>query len=547
MASLFLLAVVCLLISYRFYGNFLLRTFQLTNKEQTPAHQTENQNKIDFSPTSKFVLFSHHFASIAGAGPIVGPIIALSFGWLPVYLWLLFGAIFIGGVHDFSSIAVSVKNRGSSLAEILKKQSSKKTKVIFLLFTWLTLLIVIAVFTNLVLKTFQTKPSTFTSSVISLLLALVLALTRKYTKISFKLVSFFCVLLLLFSVKFGLDFPVQISTTWLIVLIFFYILFSSISPVWLLLQPRDFLNSFLLYALIILGVLGLLTSRPEINLPSYTSFQTKDLGFLFPILFITVACGAVSGFHSWVGSGTSSKQLNQQTDSKSIGYGAMLLESLLAIFALFAASSLTLEEFSALYKQKNFILIFAQGTGNLISKIPFFSNLSLIKAISVNFAALAVSAFILTTLDTSSRLARITLQEVFSELKIKSFFSSDLLTTLITLSLAGLLFFSKSSLSIWPIFGCANQLLAVFALLTIFLHLASHRPNKNNQFVLFPLVFISFATFCALFLKLFESLLKQDYLIIFISLLLLVISSFIILDCFVQFRKNKNDLPKRRN
>ena len=341
--ELILIALVMFVGAYKFYGGFLTKRLDVNNNKETPAHTMSDG--VDYCPAKAPVLLGHHFASIAGAGPIVGPVIAAGFGWMPVYLWVVFGSIFIGGVHDYASIVASVRHQSKSIGFIIQSYIGLSGKKLFLIFAWATLILVIAVFTIIVADTFTHIPSAGTSSILFMLLAVLFGIAIYRLKVPLWIATTVGVVLLFLSIPAGNLFPIQLSTfTWQLIL-FAYIFVASTVPVWILLQPRDYLNSFFLYALMIGGLVGVFFAAPAINIPAFSSFSLDKVGYLFPALFVTVACGAISGFHSIVGSGTTAKQLNKETDGRIVGYGGMLIEGMLAVLSLIAVASMVNKEF----------------------------------------------------------------------------------------------------------------------------------------------------------------------------------------------------------
>ncbi|MDJ0625989.1 MAG: carbon starvation protein A [Candidatus Caenarcaniphilales bacterium] len=537
---LLIAAIVFYIVGYKTHGRHISINLEVNSKEPTPAHL--KKDGVDFVPAKLPILFGHHFASIAGAGPIVGPIIASGFGWFPVYLWLLIGAVFIGGVHDYTSIIASVRHEGKSIGEIIERYIGINGRRLFLAFAWSTLILVIAVFINIVADTFVRTPSAATSSLLFMLVAIVFGITSFKFRISTIKASFIAVPLLFFSVYIGNLFPLNINKeTWQLIM-FGYIFIASVTPVWLLLQPRDYLNSFLLYALMIGAFVGIFFASPNLHLPAFTSFSVKNLGYLFPVLFVTVACGAISGFHSLVSSGTTSKQLNKMVDAKRVGYGGMLLEGILAVLALFAVASLKPSEFDKFYELQLFVPAFAEGIGRFIESIPIV-NISLDSART--FTSLAVSAFALTTLDTSTRLARFLFQEstdnpqennTVTKNKKGSLFQNRFFATFITVLLGALLTFSGQSASLWPIFGSANQLLAAFALLSITTWLAHQK--FPYFFTLIPTIFMFTVTSMALITLIYLNLFtERNYMLVAIAFSLLAISIIMCSKAYIQLRK----------
>ncbi len=518
--ELILIALLLYIIAYRFYGGFITKRLSVNNDKETPSH-TMNDG-VDYCPAKAPVLLGHHFASIAGAGPIVGPVIAAGFGWVPVYLWVVFGAIFIGGVHDYASIIASVRHQSKSIGFIIESYIGISGKKLFLIFAWATLILVIAVFTIIVADTFTHIPSSGTSSILFILLAVLFGLALYKLKTPLWLATLIGVILLFLSIPAGNLFPLQLSTlTWQIILLI-YISIAATVPVWILLQPRDYLNSFLLYALMILGLVGVFFAAPEINIPAFNTFSLDKVGYLFPALFVTVACGAISGFHSIVGSGTTAKQLNKETDGRVVGYGGMLIEGMLAVLSLVAVASMVNKEFIDILVTKGPVPAFSIGVGKFINAIPIL-NISISTA--QTFTALAVSAFALTSLDTATRLGRFMLQEFFDNKETqtnKSLFSNRFFATGITVGFGAALTFSGQTMSIWPVFGSANQLLAALALLALTVWIANLK--KGYLFVLIPMIFMFAVTLTALFMLVYQNLIINNYVLSIISVLLFLLA-----------------------
>lgn len=508
------------IIAYKLYGGFISRLFEVNNNIKTPAHRINDG--IDYCPAKAPVLLGHHFASIAGAGPIVGPVIAAGFGWVPVYLWILFGVIFIGGVHDYSTIIASIRHQSKSIGYIIQSYIGSSGKFLFLLFSWATLILVIAVFTIIVSDTFVYIPSTATSSVLFIFLAILFGLTIYRLQFNLIIGTIAGIILLGLSIMIGNFFPLKLSNlTWQIIILF-YIFVASVTPVWILLQPRDYLNSFLLYALIIGGIVGLFFASPSINIPAFSSFSLDKVGYLFPALFVTVACGAISGFHCLVGSGTTSKQLDKETDAQIIGYGAMLIEGLLAVLSLIAVASMANKEFLDILINKGPIAAFSLGIAKFLNAIPV---LNIPIGLGQSFTALAVSAFALTSLDTATRLARFMFQELF-ELKNtvdnKSIFQNRFFATSITVLSGASLTFSGHTMSIWPVFGSANQLLAALSLLALTSWVAYLK--KDYKFILFPMLFMFVVTLSSLGILAYSNFIFDNYSLAFISFLLFLLA-----------------------
>lgn len=514
--ELLIMALLIYIIGYKFYSGYITRTLEISNNKQTPSHTM--YDGVDYCPAKKPVLFGHHFASIAGAGPIVGPVIAAGFGWIPVYLWVLFGAIFIGGVHDYSAIIASVRHQSKSIGFIIQTYVGISGKKLFLLFSWATLILVIAVFTIIVSDTFTHIPSTATSSMLFIFLAIAFGLAIYKFKFNLLSGTIVGIMLLSLSIVAGNYFPIQLNKlTWQLIL-FGYIFAASVTPVWILLQPRDYLNSFFLYALMLGGLTGIFFASPSINIPAFSSFSLDKVGYLFPALFVTVACGAISGFHSLVGSGTTAKQLDKETDARFVGYGGMLIEGLLAMLSLIAVASMINKEFIDILVNKGPVAAFSIGVARFINAIPM---LGISVEAGQSFAALAVSAFALTSLDTATRLARFMFQEFF-EIKTtptrESLLQNRYIATGITVLLGAVLTFSGQTMSIWPVFGSANQLLAALALLALTAWVA--HLKKGITFVLLPMIFMFAVTLTSLGMLTVSNFISGNYTLSIISLIL---------------------------
>lgn len=487
--------IVLFIAAYVFYGGYLAKKWGVDASRGTPAN--ELKDGIDYFPAKPPVLLGHHFASIAGAGPIVGPIVAVAFGWLPVFLWIIIGNIFFGAVHDFGSLYASIRHKGKTIGEVINKNIGSLGKKLFNIFVWLALVLVLAVFMIVIAKTFVAVPSAATASILFIVLAVAFGFVLNRSSVNFAVATIVGVALLALCVVIGMKYPLQLSqTTWIYILMA-YMFVASVTPVWILLQPRDYLNSFLLYAVLLGAVLGIMISQPEINISAFTGFKTH-LGYLFPVLFVVVACGAISGFHSIVASGTTAKQLNKETDAKLIGYGGMLIEGVLAVVALITAAVLAKEGLSELLKDGGPVKVFSTGVGN------FMTSLGIPLEVGMSFTALAVSAFAMTTLDTATRLGRLVFQELFepqgnkdnNSTKSSAIASNIYVATTVTVIAGAGLTLSGHWSAIWPIFGSVNQLLAALTLLAVSVWLAN--TGRDNKATKIPMVFVFIVTFIAL-------------------------------------------------
>ncbi|MGY6523476.1 MAG: carbon starvation CstA family protein [Mongoliitalea sp.] len=540
LSTLLVVSGIILLIAYFTYGKYVYKKFKLTDERPSPAHTYEDG--IDYVPSKPVVVLGHHFASIAGAGPIVGPIIAVTFGWVPAVIWILVGGIFFGAVHDLGSLAASLRNQGKSIGVIIQNNIGKKGKQLFILFSFSTLILIIGVFADIIAKTFVNNPGVASASILFILLAVSFGLVNKLvgdSKKAFILISVIGVLLMYYFVYLGMQLPFELGyQTWVYILLA-YAFVASVAPVSMLLQPRDYLNSFLLYGLILAAVVGVFIANPEITMSTEVYITADNLGYLFPVLFVTIACGAISGFHSLVASGTTSKQLDKESDAKVVGFGGMLIESFLAIISVGAVIVLSRSEYLERLGQEGPVPLFASGLGAMIA------SMGISESFAVGFVALTVSAFALTTLDTCTRLARFTLQEYFDDIKSPTALKisqNRYLSTSIVVVLSVMLLASGSFTTLWPIFGSANQLLAALALLTIAVWLI--RQKVNATFVTIPMFFMFTVTLTSLGLFAWKNFQAEVYVLAIIASLLFILSLALIT---LASRSLKKELEPKEN
>ena len=504
-------AVALLVIGYIFYGSWLAKQWGIDPAKKTPAQ--EKTDGVDYVPAKPAVLMGHHFSSIAGAGPINGPIQAAVFGWVPVFLWCVVGGIFFGGLQDFGSLFASVRNEGKSVGEIIKQSMGTKAKKLFIIFALLVLILVIASFVNVVAGTFFSAAGSFgfvtkpngnqTTAMISLLfivLAIVYGILTNKCGLKTLPATIIGIVGIVLVTILGLNVGFAMSRTAWIVFIGIYIAIASLVPVWILLQPRDYLSSFLLYAMIALALIGIvsspITGNATFTIPAFTGWKT-GLGTMFPALFITVACGACSGFHSLISTGTSSKQLDNEKNAKAIGYGSMLIESALGIISLIAVG-MVFEK----YKAGGFgspSAAFGAGLATLFGA-EGSSSYNTIYAL----LTLAVSVFALTSLDTGTRLSRFMFSELFLKdgeatwkdaTGIRKVLAHPLFGTTLMVLIGCILGGLKLS-AIWGLFGAANQLLAGIALMAVAAWLGN--AGKNNKMFFIPMIFMLAATLTSL-------------------------------------------------
>ncbi|TKZ36158.1 carbon starvation protein A [Brachyspira catarrhinii] len=505
---LLLIGIVAFFIAYIGYGSFLAKKWGIDPGKKTPAH-TMTDGK-DYVPTDAKVLLGHHFSSIAGAGPITGPIIAMMFGWLPVYLWIVLGCIFFGGVHDYGSLLASLRHEGKSIGEVIRANVGQKGKIMFTLYAFITICLVVAAFLDITAGTFgvndgdpQISAAAGTASMLFIILALLFGF-MVYRKGAGVLVSTIVGVVLLAIVIFISDkYPfLQLNKGPWQVILTIYIICASLMPVWILLQPRDYLSSFLLYAMVIGGLVGLVVSRPAMAAPMFTSINPSAGNYLFPILFITVACGAISGFHALVSSGTSAKQLNSEKDAKLVGYGAMLIEGVVAIIALMSVAAVA-GNTDGSPAQK-----FAVGVST------FMNSFGIPMGIGRTFVTLAFASFALTSLDSATRIGRYLVQELgeytSSDGRVhKTFLTNPYIATAITVGVS-LMFTFYGYGRIWPIFGSANQLLAGLSLLAVAAWI-KNRQKRTSWETIIPLVFMFIVTLSALGLVVYTNWAKKTF------------------------------------
>ena len=503
----FVVAVSILLffLAYRFYGRFLSRRLGLDDARPTPAH--EINDGLDHVPARAGLLLGQHFSAISAAGPIVGPILAgMWFGWAPALLWIVIGAIFVGGVHDFSSLVASVRHRAASVGELVKRYMSPTSHVLFLTFVWLALIYVIIAFTDITAHTFKAVagdtafgPGVAATSALYLMLSVLMGVSLYKLKHNLVATTAVFLPLVLLSIYLGTKLPAPLSSflsgisvkEW-DALLLAYCYAASLIPVWMLLQPRGYLGGWLLYLTIGISLIGALFGGYAAEYPAFNIEGMRSLSngkFVFPLLFITIACGACSGFHGIVSSGTTSKQLNRESDARRVGYGAMLLEGLVAVLALATLMMLPKGD-AALKADPN--LIYANGIAGYMGLIGIDFKFALA------FALLAFSTFVYDTLDVCSRLARYILQELLGG-KVKA---NAYLAAFITLSVPFavlMLTKQKAYLVAWPIFGTSNQLLASLILLSVSMWLIS--AGRSALFAVLPMVFMLAMTLWSLVLQ----------------------------------------------
>ena len=502
-----LIAAVCLFGAYALYGRWLANKWGIDPTAKTPA--VVHEDGRDYVPTDGWTVFAHQFSSIAGAGPVTGAIQAAAFGWLPVLLWVLLGGIFFGAVTDFGALYASVKNDGKSMGMLIEKYIGKTGRKLFLLFCWLFCGIVIAAFADMVAGTFnafgadgalvdaaQTNGAAGMVSIMFMVFAVVFGLLQNKFHFTGWKENAISIVFIVLSFVVGANAPVILGKAAWSYITFVYIFFAAVLPMWLLKQPRDHMTTFMFVAMIVGAVLGLIVNHPVMNLPVFTGFNNAKLGTMFPILFVTVACGAVSGFHSLVSSGTSSKTVSNEKDMLKVGYGAMILESLLAVIALCVAGAAAAADGTP--ADGTPFQIFSRGVAS------FFVGFGLDQHFASVFMTMCVSALALTSLDAVARIGRMSFQELFSvddmehaegwrKLLCNVYFS-----TIITL-VFGFILTKIGYANIWPLFGSANQLLAALVLIALSVFLKT--TGRTGWTLYFPMGMMLVVTFTALIQK----------------------------------------------
>ena len=491
-------ALVFFSLGYRFYGRLIEKLWGVDPSRKTPA--VEHYDGVDYVPAKHWtVLFGHHFASIAGAGPIIGPVIAaMVWGWFPAVVWIIVGSIFLGGVHDFSAFMVSLRHRGRSVADVAQAVMGFRAKMLFASFVWLALVLVIAVFAAVAARTLSTTPEVVIPTFGVIGVAILVGLLMYRWKVNQILATFIGIALLFGLILLGYFVPISLGPNaakiWTVILLL-YAFAASIMPVNILLQPRDYLVSVVLFFGLLFGYAGIVITHPQMHVPAFISFHGAQ-GHLWPMMCVIIACGAISGFHSLVAGGTTSKQLANERDAKKVGYGAMLTEGVLSVLALIAvAGGLYWSEmkgvpgliYPQLMEGGNWIVTFGTGYGQLVK--PLLGVLGMFVGIMM------LKTFVMTTLDTATRIARYIAEELFGEgLRIKPF-KNKYVSTSVILAVATWLALGSWQ-AIWPIFGASNQLIAALVLIVISTYLLGRR--KQAAYTFYPAMFMLITTLTAL-------------------------------------------------
>ena len=503
-----LIAIVVLAAGYLFYGRWLANKWGLDPKAKTPAFKHEDGQ--DYVPSSKLTVFAHQFSSIAGAGPVTGPILASVFGWVPVLLWLLIGGLFFGAVQDFGALYASVKNDGKSMGMIIEKYIGRTGRKLFMLFCWLFTLLVMAAFTDMVAGTFVGKgvegatdatnyanSAAASISMLFIVVAIIFGLIQKKVgKMKEWVRAIVAIGLLVVMFVIGMQLPIYATKTTWIYIVMAYLFLASVMPMWLLMEPRDYMTTFMLLGMIIGAVVGVIAEHPTMKLNAFNGFNV-DGSYLFPTLFVTIACGAVSGFHSLVSSGTSSKTISNEKDMPMVGYGAMVVESLLGVVALVVVGAVAV---NGTKPEGTPFSIFSTGVAG------FFEKFGIPVEVATVFMTMCVSALALTSLDSVARIGRMSFQELFygdttdtSKMPVwQKVLTNKYFATIITL-LFGYLLTLGGYNNIWPLFGSANQLLAALVLIALAVFLKT--TGRTGWTLYIPMFAMLAVTFTALIQK----------------------------------------------
>ena len=561
-----LIGIVVLGAGYLFYGRWLAKKWGLDPKAKTPAFTHEDGQ--DYVPSSKFTVFSHQFSSIAGAGPVTGPILASVFGWVPVLLWLLVGGIFFGAVQDFGALYASVKNEGKSMGMIIEKYIGKTGRKLFMLFCWLFTLLVIAAFTDMVAGTFVgfkadattgetvkvfANASAASISMLFIGVAVIFGLVQKFVQKNGKTMNewvkaIVAIVLLVLMFAVGMALPIYASKTAWIYIIMAYLFLASVLPMWLLMQPRDYMTTFMLLGMIAGAVLGVIVAHPSMNLNAFNGFTIGEGAakqMLFPTLFVTIACGAVSGFHSLVSSGTSSKTISNEKDMPMVGYGAMVVESLLGVIALVVVGAVAV---NGTKPAGTPFAIFSAGVAGFLEKLGVPVHVATV------FMTMCVSALALTSLDSVARIGRMSFQELFygdstdpaTMNPVQKILTNKYFATVITLFFGYLLTLGGYN-NVWPLFGSANQLLAAMVLIAIAVFLKT--TGRTGWTLYAPMGIMLVVTFTALIQK-FIALIKNvaagsgtflvDGLQLIVAAALMVLGVLVAISCLSKLFKAKH-------
>jgi len=540
-----LISVLFLLLGYVFYSKKVKQWIGLDDSEVPPSIQLNDG--VDYVPAKHWtILFGHHFASIAGAAPIIGPVIACLFwGWLPALIWIVVGGVFFGAVHDFTALVMSLRNQGKSITTITDSVMGKTSKILFSIFAFLTLILIVAVFAAVAGKTLATTPQVVVPTFGLIIVAIIVGVLMYRVQLNVLLCSVIGVILLFALIIAGYYFPIELNvnnpTAWWTIILLIYGMVASVTPVTLLLQPRDHLAGAVLYVGMLFGFLGLIISHPAMKAPSVVSFAGSQ-GWMWPMLFVTVACGAISGFHSLVASGTTSKQLPRTKDARVIGYGAMIMESALAVLAVIAVSAGLYWKkapdgyegfvYQELFEKGGWIKAFGTGYGQL-TKL-FFGGFGMLIGITM------LKTFIMTTLDSATRITRYLCNELLGETFGVPLMKNKYAAVMLIGVLSGTLALGNWR-AIWPVFGAANQLIASLVLIVATVYLLSR--NGKYLFTAIPAILMLITTIGALIYNayIFATADKPNFVLAAVSVILIVLALFLFYTALVAISKSKRN------
>jgi carbon starvation protein len=543
-------SVLLLILGYIFYSRKVKQWIGLDDNEIPPA--VAMNDGVDYVPAKHWtILFGHHFASIAGAAPIIGPVIAcLYWGWLPAIIWIVVGGIFIGAVHDFVSLVMSLRNQGKSITTITESVMGKTSKILFSVFALLSLILVVAVFAAVAGKTLATTPEVVIPTFGLVVVALIVGFLIYRMQMPVLLCSVMGLLLLIGLIVAGYYIPVELgvknASAWWTVILLIYGMIASVTPVTMLLQPRDHLAGVVLYLGLLFGFLGLIVTHPNMKSPSVISFSSPE-GWMWPMLLVSIACGAISGFHSLVASGTTSKQIPRTRDARVIGYGAMIMESALAVLAIMAVSAglywksapegmegLVYQE---VFKEGGWIKAFGEGYGQL-TKV-FFGGLGMLIGITM------LKTFIMTSLDTATRISRYLCNELLGETFGIGIMKNKYVAVIFVGILAGALALGNWQ-AIWPVFGASNQLIASLVLIVASVYLLTR--NRSFLFTAVPAVIMLVTTIGALIYKTYSFITaeKANILLATISVILIILAIFLAFTALVTAIRARTPVASRR-
>ena len=527
-------------LGYKIYGRFIEKQLKINDRNKTPA--ITKRDNIDYSPSKKIILFGHHFESIAGAGPIIGPILAISyFGWLPVVLWVSLGSVLIGAMHDYVSLIASVRNKGESVSNIAKKSLSSKAGTLFGVMILITLILIITVFSVSTAESIVYENGLIISLITITLTALVFGYGIEKLKWDYKISTAVAMIIVFASIWAGITYPLDLSfvnqillRNIVITIIMIYAGVASIVPVWLLLRPRDYLSTVQTFLILLLGIISIMIVRPVVNAPAYIPNASFPL---WPILFITVACGAVSGFHGLVASGTTSKQLSKESHGRMVGYGGMLGEATVAIIVtIVAIAGLNWGSGIGTFQTelgKGWIALFSSGFGNIVSSvgIPFITF-----GVASLLGSLVVNQIILTSVDTSTRLGRF----IVSESLVPKLRKNKIFVTFLVLIPAWILAVTNSYEVIWRLFGTSNQLIAAITMMTVASYFVSKKTSV--KFIVVPAIFVLVTTMSALAYLAFRSggyLANGNYILVAFSLAMFVLGFMVAIEGLKQIYRKR--------